>query len=915
MTSKSGSKKKAVRTRSGDAGDKDRIIAELKDRVAVLENELRLKQEDATSPGTAKRKRADEALQFERLQLLSIFDSIDEVIYVADPYTHEILYANKAMQDKFGKSLIGGICYREIQDKDAPCEFCTNDLILRNKGEPCRWEFHNPTVDRDFGIVDRIIQWPDGRDVRFEIALDITERKRVEEALRRSESDLKRAQAIGHMGSWEWDLASNMITGSSELYRMLGLTLEQATFFQQFIDRVVTEDRQRVMDALDATIKQNVPCVIDFQGILLDGTRRFIHVEAVTSYEHGKPVKVFGIAQDITERKLADEALQESEERFRATFEQAAVGMEYVSKDGRFLRVNQKFCDITGYSPEELVKLTIRDITYKPDVADEILLIERLLDGELTTFSREKRYVRKDGEIVWVNLTVTPIFKNGKLEYLVGVTEDISERKRAEKDLRLTQFSIDRVADIALWVAADGRFIYANLAACKAFGYTQEEFRSLTAFDTNPYFNEKNWGEHWKEVKERGSYTFEARLRKKDGTFFPGEITVNYLVFDGKEYNCSYIRDISERKRAEEALRSSEEKYRRVVETADEGIWIIDRGKKTTFVNDKMSRMLGHTMEEMLGKKIEEFTSDSDLSLLHSNLDRHLQGIKMRHDFRFRRKDGSHLWCIVSATPILDDKGDFAGGVAMITDITERKLAEEELKAAKAQADLYVDLMGHDINNMNQIAMGYLELAQGTLEYEGRLDQENSMLLSKPMETLRNASILIDNVRKLQREKAGQYALSSIDLDGLLQEVKGHYSSVPNRDVTIDYEPCVGCRVQANQLLRDVFVNLVGNAIKHSRLTRELIVSIRVEKVRDDGMDYCKVSVEDNGPGIPDEMKAKLFDRLSLDTTRARGKGFGLCLIKMLVDDYHGRFWVEDRIQGDYTKGARFVVMLPAVER
>jgi PAS domain S-box-containing protein len=600
-----------------------------------------------------KRRRAEEALRFERLQLLSIFDSIDEVIYIADPHTYEILYANRAMQDKFGKSLIGGICYREIQGRDSPCEFCTNDIILNNKDEPCRWEFHNPTVDRDFGIVDRIIKWPDGRDVRFEIAMDITGRNQATEALRESEEDL------------------------------------------------------------------------------------------------------------------------------RAAFEQAAVGMTHVSRDGRFLQVNQKFCDITGYTREELLTMTARDITFPPDVEAESRLIQKVLAGRMSTFSSEKRYIRKDGAVVWVDLTVTPIFHRGEMAYLMGVTEDITERKWAEKDLRLTQFSIDRASDMALWVAPDARFIYANEAACKAFGYTREEFLSLKAFDTNPYFNEENWGEHWKEIKERGSFTLEARLRRKDGTYFPGEITVNYLVYEGKEYNCSYIRDI-----------------------------------------------------------------------------------------------------------------------------TGRKQAAEALQEAKAQAELYIDLMGHDINNIHQAALGYLELAR---DMPG--DKEEH--LDMAMEALMRSTRLISNVRKLQKIPNTR-RVRDVDLCEVLGQVHGEYSRSPGKTVTLSLNGRQRCFVRADDLLRDVFSNLVGNAVKHTGKRASVLISM--DEALDEGRKYYRVSVEDDGPGIRDELKKALFSRSLKGTPRAKGMGLGLYIVKSLVGNYGGLVRVEDRVTGDHTKGARFVVLLPTIK-
>jgi K+-sensing histidine kinase KdpD len=119
--------------------------------------------------------------------------------------------------------------------------------------------------------------------------------------------------------------------------------------------------------------------------------------------------------------------------------------------------------------------------------------------------------------------------------------------------------------------------------------------------------------------------------------------------------------------------------------------------------------------------------------------------------------------------------------------------------------------------------------------------------------------------------------------------------------------------VQANELLRDVFVNLIGNAIKHS--SGPIFVNISMKPVGEKGVKYYEVLVEDNGPGIPYDLKKTLFGRLNLAATRARGKGFGLCLIKMLVDDFKGKFRVEDRVKGDYTKGARFVVTLPVVDK
>jgi PAS domain S-box-containing protein len=262
---------------------------------------------------------------------------------------------------------------------------------------------------------------------------------------------------------------------------------------------------------------------------------------------------------------------------------------------------------------------------------------------------------------------------------------------------------------------------------------------------------------------------------------------------------------------------------------------------------------------------------------------------------------------------LLQDLADnLTHGIISLRDRLKRAEVEAALKSAKADAELYVDLMGHDINNMNQISLGFLELARNILETDGKLGEENVGLLDKAMDSLNNSSQLISNVRKLQREKMGLYGQEVIHVSRMAEDIVKQFKSTPGRNVNISYYAHDDCLVMANALLKDVFINLIGNAIKHS--SDDIHISIRVERI-DDERPYCRVSVEDDGPGIPDTLKKTLFDRLSLTATRVKGKGFGLCLIKILVDSYHGKFWVEDRIAGDPAKGTRFVVMLPEIDK
>jgi signal transduction histidine kinase len=213
---------------------------------------------------------------------------------------------------------------------------------------------------------------------------------------------------------------------------------------------------------------------------------------------------------------------------------------------------------------------------------------------------------------------------------------------------------------------------------------------------------------------------------------------------------------------------------------------------------------------------------------------------------------------------------------------------------------------------MNQIAIGFLELALQALDAEKALTEKHRFLLEKPVETLYNSARLIKNVKKLKDSRSGGLAMTAVDLDSVLTSVCAEFQSVPGRDITIRYQPASGRFVRANELLRDVFANIVGNAVKHSSPEAPLVVDIDVLKVREQGVDFYVVTVEDNGPGISDPQKVELFSRLARDSGRHLKSGLGLGLVKTLVDDYGGRVWVEDRVPGDWRQGSKFSVMLPA---
>ncbi len=233
---------------------------------------------------------------------------------------------------------------------------------------------------------------------------------------------------------------------------------------------------------------------------------------------------------------------------------------------------------------------------------------------------------------------------------------------------------------------------------------------------------------------------------------------------------------------------------------------------------------------------------------------------------------------------------------------------EAALQEAKAQAELYLDLMGHDINNMNQIGIGFLEMALDTL----KLDDGEKQMISKPLEALENSSRLISNVRKLQRARQGGLVLHEMDIGETLSQLIPHYSRMAGRDIKINYDASQECRVLANDLLSDVFSNIIGNAVKHS--SGALTIDICLKKAPVNGKPHCVVSIEDNGPGIPDDVKSQLFTGQRSHKV-VTGSGLGLYLVKALVEGYCGTVKAEDRVAGDRSKGSRFVVAIPELVR
>lgn len=272
---------------------------------------------------------ADEALSASHQRFLTVLDSMDALVYVADMQTHELLFANRFAQNTFGTELLGKICWQTLQaDQTGPCEFCTNDRLLTPTGEPAGtyvWEFQNTVSQRWYLIRDCAIYWTDGRIVRMEIATDITERKTMEEALRSSENNLARAQRLAHVGSWEWRVTEGMVSYSEEIAGITGLAnpLRQCTV-EEFFKPICAGDKLLVLRAIDAALLGEKAYDIEFRIERPDGEIRHVRNQAeVETDATGRPLRIIGAMQDITERIRLEKAILEISEKVRSE-----VGLE-----------------------------------------------------------------------------------------------------------------------------------------------------------------------------------------------------------------------------------------------------------------------------------------------------------------------------------------------------------------------------------------------------------------------------------------------------------------------------------------------------------------------------------------------------------------------------------------------------------
>jgi PAS domain S-box-containing protein len=404
----------------------------------------------------------------------------------------------------------------------------------------------------------------------------------------------------------------------------------------------------------------------------------------------------------------AEGVMRDLKDRFRGIFDDLRDGLLLADKETlNFIVGNRAIREMLGYGEEELSQLGIEDIHPREALSWVISQFEALAKGEIAIAS-DIPVKRKDGSVFYVDISSSyPMTFNGK-DCLMGVFRDTTDHRRMEKALRESEskfrkfFEDDLTGDYI--TSADGIILDCNQAFLQIFGYKnkmQAVGENFVVLFSDP--SERELILH--QLRTKGKLeNYETIRKRRDGSL----ITVNENIvatFDEERKLVEvkgYVYDITERKQAEEALRESEAKYRRIVDTANEGIWSVDENFITTFVNRGMAWMLGYNESEMIGRPVHWFMFEEDLANLREKMRDRQTGISDRYERRYRHKDGRPVWVILSVTPLVDDKdGSFKGSFAMVTDISDRKQMEEELFKSRHELELRVRERTADLERAN----------------------------------------------------------------------------------------------------------------------------------------------------------------------------------------------------------------------
>ncbi len=595
-------------------------------------------------------------------------------------------------------------------------------------------------------------------------------------------------------------------------------------------------------------------------------------------------------SRDIKNKK--NENLTQQEDIFRQTFENAAVGMAHVGRDGHFIRINRTLLEITGYPEKELLNKTFQEITHPEDLEEDIHLVEALSRGEIDSYAMEKRYFKKNGDIVWVKLTVSAVNDaGGDLEFFIAIIEDISKQKQTEETLRKNEerlrkaFQIDTVG--VLFFDMESNFLDANDTFLKMIGHERERLEQgelNSELVTLPEWMPRTM-EVFMELKETGRFRpYEKQLVRPDGSRWWGLFAG--IRLDENEA-MEFVIDITERKRAEETLQESEEKFRLISNNISQLVWMGDNKGRIFWFNKRWFDYTGYTLPIIddwhWNKLIHPDHRDRVIEKFNHSLE---TGQVWEELFPLKDKKGRYCWFLSRAIPLKDREKNVIRWFGTATDVSKQIEIEDQLKKDKELLENLLYIAAHDLKG----PVGNLQQA---LDFMRHLEPEKKLeLLGQFQGVADQLDTTIKGVTDILRVRnTDETAAERVSFEDVLNEtleqfkdkvspsnIKSHFSDKN----TIRY---------IKPFLQSIMKNLIGNSIKYSRKD----VTLRIEISTKRKGNYTLLSIHDNGIGIDlNKYGDKLFSPFHrFSSGSAKGTGIGLYLINNIIKKNGGYIKVE----------------------
>jgi PAS domain S-box-containing protein len=664
-----------------------------------------------------------------------------------------------------------------------------------------------------------------------------------------------------------------------------------------------------------------------------------IEVESQVLTRHGRRVDVMvavspirdaegvfigfsGILRDITERKRAEEALRASEDRYRRIVETAQEGIWMADASDAIAFVNSRGAQMMGYEPEELIGRPVLSLFPPENRPDEEKRRARRREGHSEQY--ETRTLRKDGSDMWALVHANALHDDdGRYVGALAMVSDISARREWEEETRRLADIVESSDDAILSSSPDGSITSWNRGAERLYGYSPEESvgRSISLIVPDDRLGEEE--RILGEVREGHLiHNYETERQRADGSLVHVSLAVS-PIFDreGRVVGASTIaRDMTERRRAEEALQESEERYRRIVETANEGVLTMDVRDRITFANRKMLELFAYEADELLGRSPRELLAHADDYLALAAPQQEAADPK---EVELVRRDGSRLWAFVTTSRLTDGEGNAVGALAMISDVTERVRAEQEAERLEAQLHQAQRLesvgqlaggIAHDFNNLLAVIINYAEFALS--EVADSPVREDVLEIRRAAE---QAAALTQQLLVFSRREMVQPEVLSLngvvnDMERMLRRTIGeHIELVVRREELL--QTVRADRSQIEQVVMNLAFNARDAMPDGGRLTISTCnVTLDAETARLygelDPADYVCLTVEDTGTGMTANVLRRAFDPFFTTKPPGSGTGLGLATTYGIVHGTGGSVYLDS----EPGEGTSVRVYLPAVE-